>query len=308
MQAASSAGPEGILLVDKAEGWTSHDVVARLRRICGQRRIGHTGTLDPMATGLLVVCLGRATRLVEYMTAHDKAYEGEIVLGVTTDTDDSMGTVTARAVAPRLEAEERRTLEAAFTGRIRQRPPDYSAVKVQGRRAYAIARGGGTPEIAEREVEVRHVRLEQLAAGRLALRVSCGPGTYIRSIARDIGERLGCGAHLGALRRTEVGRFRVEEALAVEEVTRVVEAGRLEDVLLAADEGIVEFDAAILSVGRCEALSLGKALAPDGVDWRAATRARIYSAEGEFAGVGMVEWDGLVRGTKVFFAHQGDSA
>ena len=169
------SGLTGILLIDKEPGWTSHDVVARSRRLTGQRRIGHTGALDPMATGLLVLCLGRATRLVEYMMASEKAYEGEIALGQETDTDDAEGAPTASGEVPAgdldLDGIARR-----FTGEIMQTPPAYSAVKVEGRRAYALAREGETPELRPRPVRVTSLGLERTAPDRLRVDVHCGPG------------------------------------------------------------------------------------------------------------------------------------
>ncbi|MEP7216707.1 MAG: tRNA pseudouridine(55) synthase TruB, partial [Anaerolineaceae bacterium] len=190
---------DGILIIDKPAGWTSHDVVAKTRRITRQRRIGHTGTLDPMATGVLVLCLGRATRLVEYMTRHDKHYVGEITLGVTTDTDDAEGDELELKNVPELTEADLRRLEAAFIGDLQQRPPAYSAIKIDGKRAYALARAGAVVELRSRPVVVHELRLDPIAADRLRVEVRCGPGTYVRSIARDIGELVGSGAHLSAL-------------------------------------------------------------------------------------------------------------
>ena len=189
------SGLTGVLLIDKEPGWTSHDVVARARRLTGQRRIGHTGALDPMATGLLVLCLGRATRLVEYMMPSEKAYEGEIALGQEMDTDDAEGAPTRAGELPE-GAIDLDALARQFTGEIMQTPPAYSAVKVDGRRAYALAREGETPELKPRPVRVSTLRLERLAPDRLRVNVSCGPGMYVRSLARDIGRAIGCGAHL----------------------------------------------------------------------------------------------------------------
>ena len=156
------SGLTGVVLIDKAPGWTSHDVVARARRLTGQRRIGHTGALDPMATGLLVLCLGRATRLVEYMMAGEKTYEGEIALGRETETDDAEGRVVREADPPAADADlGLEAVAARFTGEIMQTPPAYSAVKVEGRRAYAVARGGERPDLKPRPVRVSALRLER---------------------------------------------------------------------------------------------------------------------------------------------------
>ncbi len=295
-----AAGPEGILLIDKPAGWTSHDVVAKLRRLTGQRRIGHTGTLDPMATGLLVVCLGRATRLVEYMAGHDKRYTGEVTLGVSTDTDDAEGSVTAERPVPELSDDDLAHLARAFTGEIQQRPPAYSAVKVAGKRAYAVARAGGAVELRERPVVVHELRLGPTAPGKLRIDVSCGAGTYIRSLARDIGEVAGCGGHLSMLRRTRVGRFTVEEAVTLEDAARRVDAGALGEALLPADEGITDLDAAILDAGRAVLLGHGQVLGHVVEPLRAVPRARLYSSDGRFLGVGEVDSGTGIRAVKVF--------
>jgi tRNA pseudouridine55 synthase len=200
------------LLVDKPSGWTSHDVVAKVRGLSRQRQIGHTGTLDPMATGLLVLCLGRATRLVEYMVGHDKAYTGIIQLGASTTTDDAEGEVTERAPVPALTADDQRRVAAAFTGRIEQVPPAYSAVKVAGQRAYAVARKGGAVSLGARPVTVYEMALELEGSDRLRIEVRCSSGTYVRSLARDMGVALGTLGHLAALRRKSVGGFGVEDA------------------------------------------------------------------------------------------------
>lgn len=299
----SAEGPEGILLIDKPPGWTSHDVVAKARRLCRQRRIGHTGTLDPMATGLLVLCLGKATRLVEYITAHDKRYEGEIVLGVATDTDDAEGTVIATQPAPPLTADGLRRLEAAFTGALMQRPPAYSAVKVAGKRAYAAARAGAALELAPRPVTVYEVVLGDLGAGRLSVSVHCGPGTYIRGVARDIGETLGCGAHLSALRRTASGAFNVADAFTIEELEGICAAGLLDAALLPADEGLMGMEAAILDASRSLRFATGQALGIDGS--LAAGTVRVFDPAGGFVGVGQIEPEGALRPVKVLHSGAG---
>jgi len=297
--ARADSGLDGILLIDKPAGWTSHDVVAKARRITGQRRIGHTGTLDPMATGLLVLCLGKATRLVEYMTRHDKKYEGKIILGVATDTDDADGTVISTAPVPDVDEAKLAELIGTFTGTLNQMPPAYSALKVDGQRAYAVARRGGTPDLPKREVRVDRLELTAIGEGRLAISVSCGPGTYIRSLARDIGGALGCGAHLGALRRTQAGGFSVVGATTLDQLTAIVEAGEMEEALLQPDDGILTFDAALVTGEHAEKLSHGLSVQMLGCE-RAAEVARIYDAGGAFIGVGRVGDDGQIRPIKVF--------
>jgi len=201
------------LLVAKPAGPTSHDMVDIVRRALGTRRVGHTGTLDPFAEGLLVMVVGRATRLVPFAAAWTKSYEGRIRLGQTTDSDDATGQVQdSRPVAVDRTALDR-ALEG-FRGTYRQRPPAYSAVKVDGERAYRRARRGEVVEPSEREVEIRTLEVTAFAPPDVQFRATVSGGTYLRSLARDIGRALGCGGHLAALRRTVVGPFRLEEAVA----------------------------------------------------------------------------------------------
>lgn len=292
----TESGLTGILLVDKPPGWTSHDVVARVRGLSGQRQIGHSGTLDPMATGLLVLCLGRATRLVEYMVGHDKAYQGVIQLGTSTATDDAEGEVVERAAVPTLTADDLRRVAVAFTGRIEQVPPAYSAVKVAGQRAYAVARRGGAVALAARAVIVHELALELDASDRLRIDVRCGSGTYVRSLARDIGAALGALGHLAALRRTKVGAFGVDEAVPLAALTEVPRE-RFAELLLPVDEGVLDLDAAIVSDGHGALLAHGGRI--QAVAERPAEHARVYTVTGEFVGIGAVDVPGVVRPVKV---------
>jgi tRNA pseudouridine55 synthase len=213
------SAPEGLVVVDKPAGCTSHDVVARLRRAFGVRRVGHAGTLDPDATGVLLVGVGRVTRLLRFLSEAGKSYRGEVVFGVATDTLDAAGEVTAR----RPMTLERHDVEAAvarLVGDIEQVPPMVSAVKVGGRRLHELARRGEVVERAPRTVRIDRIEVESFAAGeypRATLLVDCGSGTYIRSLAADLGEALGGAAHLGWLRRLRVGSFTLEEAHTLEE-------------------------------------------------------------------------------------------
>lgn len=208
---------EGVLPVDKPAGPTSHDVVARARRALGERRIGHTGTLDPFASGLLLLCVGRATRIAEYLSDMDKTYRATMRMGTATDTDD----LTGAAVA---ESDDWRTLDdaairAAFTaelGRRDQRPPAYSARKIGGERAYKRARRGEDVELPSAEIDVHAIDIVAIALPDVTFDVRCSTGTYIRAIARDIGERLGSCAHLTALRRTAIGAHDVDHAIALD--------------------------------------------------------------------------------------------
>jgi len=204
----------GILRVDKPQGLTSHDVISRVRRTLGERRVGHAGTLDPFASGLLLVCLGGATRLMEYLHQLDKVYEAEALLGVTTDTDDLEGCVTAQRDTWRsLEASAIAAALQGRTGSVLQQPPVYSSKKVQGVPAHRRVRMGEAVDLAPARVEIHSVELLAVDLPRIRFRIRCGTGTYIRAFARDVGEDLGCGAHLVALRRTAIGSHRVDDAV-----------------------------------------------------------------------------------------------
>ncbi len=240
---SQQAALEGILLVDKPVEWTSHDVVAKLRSVLRMRRIGHTGTLDPFATGLLVVCLNRSTRLVQFLTGHEKEYLATLRLGWQTETGDWTGkpvtTPTASTTITRAEIE---SVLPGLRGRIWQTPPMYSARKLGGRKLYELAREGKVVERQAVEVEIRELELggmtldEGEADGpptlRVEFRVVCTAGTYIRTLAEEIGARLGVGAHLTALRRTRVGPCRIEAAHSLDEIADLAREGRVGEIVL----------------------------------------------------------------------------
>jgi len=207
----------GFLLVDKPVGPTSHDVVQAARRAIKERRIGHTGTLDPAATGLLLLCIGKATRLQQYLLAWEKTYHGEIRLGWGTTTYDSEGEPLAppRPV-PDLGASVLSDLSTRFAGEFQQLPPPYSAKKVGGRKFYELARAGEAVPREPKRVHVQKIKLESVGTERLGFQVTCSSGTYLRSLAHDIGETLGCGGHLATLRRVRIGPWRVEDAVSAE--------------------------------------------------------------------------------------------
>jgi len=209
---------DGLIVVDKPAGWTSHDVVARVRRVCGTRRVGHAGTLDPMATGVLVLGVGRATRLLGYLAAHDKDYEATIRLGATTTTDDAEGEVVAERDAGAVTDEAIEAGLRGLTGDLLQVPSAVSAIKVDGVRAYQRVRSGENVELAARPVRVERLDLLAHRGCDLDVRVTCSTGTYVRALARDLGDALGVGAHLRALRRTRVGRFGIEAARPLADV------------------------------------------------------------------------------------------
>ncbi len=203
----------GFLNIDKPAGMTSHDVVARVRRLAGQKRVGHGGTLDPLATGVLPVALGGATRLVDYLVEDRKRYRADARLGVTTTTDDAEGEVVSEQPVPPLGHAAIQAAIAPFIGTIQQIPPMYSAIQVGGQRMYDLARRGEIVELAARTVTIDEIRIIDWQPPVLTLDVVCGKGTYIRALARDLGAALGCGAHLAALRRTGVGPLRIDAAV-----------------------------------------------------------------------------------------------
>jgi tRNA pseudouridine55 synthase len=209
---------EGVLLVDKPKDHTSHDVIARLRGKLRMRKVGHAGTLDPMATGLLIVLLGRATRISQFLISLDKDYEGTIELGKTTDSQDAEGRLMETRPVPELSAEQVAAAMHAFLGDQYQIPPMFSAIKIGGVALYKKARKGEEVEREPRFIRVKAWELVRFASPHIDFRLSCTKGTYVRTLAHDLGTKLGCGAHLCALRRTATDRFNVAQALTLEQI------------------------------------------------------------------------------------------
>jgi tRNA pseudouridine55 synthase len=269
--ARSSLGPglDGILVVDKPIGPTSHDVVGLVRRLAATKRVGHGGTLDPFASGVLPVFLGKATRVVEYHLADRKAYRATVCFGAASTTDDLEGALTpSEGPAP-----DRAAVDAAlpaFQGSITQRPPAYSAIKVGGRRAYAMARAGETVELAERVVTIEAIDLIDWDASDperpiAILDVRCSAGTYIRALARDLGAALGSAAYLGALRRTAAGPFTTDDAIALDAVRAAAAEGPagLVALLRPIDHGLERFPSVDLTGAEVAAVSRGQAIRPE---------------------------------------------
>ncbi|GFI64444.1 tRNA pseudouridine synthase B [Lachnospiraceae bacterium] len=225
---------DGIIIIDKEPGFTSHDVVAKLRGICGQKKIGHTGTLDPAATGVLPVCLGSGTRLCDMLTDTDKEYVAELLLGVETDTQDTTGRVLATREV-NVSREELRAAVFSFAGDYGQVPPMYSALKVNGKKLYELAREGKEVERKARQVKIHEIEILDCSLPVVKLRVACSKGTYIRTLCADIGARLGCGGTMQSLRRTAAGRFRLEDAVTLERVQEKKDQGRLKELILSVD-------------------------------------------------------------------------
>ena len=226
--------PSGLLLLDKDPGWTSHDVVNKVRRLLGTRRVGHCGTLDPAATGLLVLCLGQATRLVEYLGGCDKDYTATVVLGVLTDSYDATGEVVETRPAGHLTQPAVEAVLPLFRGAIDQVPPMASAKKIDGQTLHRLHRQGRVVERAAAPVHISRLDLTRFEAGEQAqvgFEITCGAGTYIRSLAHDLGLALGVGGHLATLRRTRVGEFQVTEAVRIEALEDLAPAARLARLL-----------------------------------------------------------------------------
>ena len=313
--AHASLGPglDGILIVDKPIGPTSHDVVGLVRRLAATRRVGHGGTLDPFASGVLPVFLGKGTRVVEFHMADQKAYRATVCFGASSATDDIEGEMTvAQGAAP-----GRAAVEAAlpgFIGTIRQRPPAYSAIKVAGRRAYAMARAGETVELAEREVSIVAVDLvswdDSDAQRPIAiLDVTCGAGTYMRALARDLGERLGNAAYLGALRRTAAGPFTVSVAISLDAVRAAAADGPegLVPLLRPLDDGLDRFPAVILTAAEVAAVARGQFVRPEAGFAAGAERYRLFTPAGALAAIATDAGTGRLAPDKVLVSAEVDA-
>lgn len=251
----------GVVIVNKPGGMTSHDVVNRLRRIYGTKRVGHTGTLDPLATGVLVVCLGQATRIVEYLTASQKEYVAGVVFGVTTDSEDVTGQVLTETDAGGLTQDEIEGVLPRFRGPIQQIPPMVSAVHHEGKRLYELARQGVTVERAARPVEIYTLEMQSFHPGQqaqAALRVECSTGTYIRTLAADIGGALGVGGIMNSLLRTRVGVFNLAEAQTLEDLADHKENGTLAETLRSIPEALADWPHVILDTTQLSRLANGQ--------------------------------------------------
>ena len=282
--------PDGILIIDKPQGWTSMDVCAKLRGIFHEKRIGHAGTLDPLATGLLVVLVGRATRAAAFAEAETKEYIAAFRPGIVTDTQDITGNLLRSSdVLP--SEEDIRAALPRFTGEIEQIPPMYSAIKINGRKLYDIARRGGEVEREARRITIHSIDYLGQENGDHMLRIRCSKGTYIRTLCHDLGEYLGCGGCMAALRRTRSGSFSVESARRIGELTR---ADR--DTLLPADTLFSAAASLTLTAAqekRCRCGNPFRTDAPDG-------ETRFYSENGEFLAIGRVA-NGEAVTVKSFF-------
>jgi tRNA pseudouridine55 synthase len=247
----------GVLVVDKPVGLTSHDVVQVVRKGTNIRRAGHTGTLDPRASGVLVILIGPAVRLSEYVSASDKRYQAILRLGATTDTYDAEGKVTSSRPADNITEEQFEEALQKFVGKIEQVPPPYSAVKVKGRKAYEMARQGEEVDLAPRTITVYNLELLEWAPPEAVIDVYCSSGTYVRSLAYDLGEALGCGAHLVGLRRTKSGRFTLRDAVPLRKLKDAFEDGNWYQYLIPAAEALSDWPAVELSEEEIDSIRHG---------------------------------------------------
>ncbi|KRG63950.1 tRNA pseudouridine synthase B [Stenotrophomonas humi] len=291
---------DGIVLLDKPAGMSSNTALQVARRLFRAEKGGHTGSLDPLATGLLPLCFGEATKIAGLLLGSAKAYDAEIALGRTTDTDDADGVVLRERDVPAISHEQLQAALAGLTGRILQRAPIYSALKQGGEPLYVKARRGEDIEAPEREVHVQDIEILAHEGERLSLRVTCGSGTYIRSIARDLGEVLGCGAHITALRRLWVEPFMTPRMIGLDALREVAERGdeaALQEWLLPISDGLSNFGRVVLDPGQATRFCLGQRLRnpewPEGL-------AGVFGLDGVPLGLGQVEADGRLSPQRRF--------
>ena len=298
----------GIMNVYKEAGYTSHDVVARLRGICKMKKIGHTGTLDPEAVGVLPVCFGSGTKLCDMLTDWDKEYIAVLYLGVVTDTQDMTGQILMQCTREQTEAltEERVSREIlGFMGEYEQTPPMYSALKVNGRRLYELARAGKEVERKPRKVQIKEIEIRKMDLPEVEIRVICSKGTYIRTLCHDIGERLGCGGVMKSLVRSRVGIFGIEDALTLEQIEVLKDQGEIANVIIKPDAVFREDRAVVVTESGCRMAANGNVLRPTqltGVDDPAdGERFRVYDDTGRFYGIyGYHARAGVMKPVRIF--------
>jgi tRNA pseudouridine55 synthase len=291
----------GILNVDKPPGMTSHDVVDAVRRIAGQRKVGHAGTLDPMATGVLLLCLGQATRVSEYLMAGRKRYRAAVVMGTETDTYDAEGEIVQRGGRVDFEREEIEAALAAFRGPIQQVPPMYSALKRDGRPLHELARQGKTIELAPRPVEIYALELLDWTPPEAILELACSSGTYVRSLAHDLGRHLSSYAHLGALVRLRSGPFTLAEAVSLDRLEEAFRHGEEARYLLPLDEALLDWTAMVLGADDVRRVVHGQPVDGEPPREGEGLLRRVYSLGGDFLAIMAYDLDlGLWRPKKVF--------
>lgn len=298
----------GILNVYKEKGYTSHDVVARLRRITGQKKIGHTGTLDPDAEGVLPVCLGKATKVCDLLADKDKTYQAILLLGRTTDTQDTSGETLAESL---VECSIKEVYEAilSFRGAYDQVPPMYSALKVNGKKLYELAREGKTVERKARRVEIGEIKIHQILLPRVSMTVTCSKGTYIRTLCHDIGQKLGCGGCMEELLRTRVGRFPLEDSLKLAEIEILMGLGQLEEHLIAVDSLFSDYPAVTVKEEFQKLLDNGNSFYTRQISKKQelpqSGYVRVYDSRGNFYAVyDYAKKENRFKPVKIFFAKE----
>lgn len=279
----------GIVNIYKEKGYTSHDVVAVLRKVVGQKKIGHTGTLDPDATGVLPVCLGRATKVCELLTDHDKTYEALLLLGKTTDTQDISGEVLEERDPGDLTEEEVRSCIESFIGEYDQIPPMYSALKVNGKKLYELAREGKTVERKSRKVQIHGIRILEMNLPHVRMEVDCSKGTYIRTLCHDIGEKLQVGGCMEELERTKVGRFLKGDAVTLDEVRQKMEQGEGAELFTPLDQIFAELPAVTVTDAKAWMSYNGNDLPErfllEKEEWTDGQEVRVYDSRKNFIGL-----------------------
>lgn len=292
----------GIILLDKPKDITSFGAVARVRRICGEKKCGHTGTLDPMATGVLTVMLGGATRFIELLPSHNKAYRASFRLGTITDTLDITGKILeTREVS--VTAEEVKEKLKAFIGDISQLPPMYSAVSVNGQRLYDLARQGIEVERKSRQVTVFSIDVlsENEETGEYEIQVECSSGTYIRTLISDLGEALGCGAVMTDLRRTKANGFEIRNAVTLEQLEEAVNGGKISDLLIPVDRALEEYPVIKVSEAQAKRFRNGGELSLERLRYpRMLGYFRVYDPDGNFIGIGEIGQKDCLEIKRVF--------
>ncbi len=296
---------DGIIVVHKEKGYTSFDVVAKLRGILKQKKIGHTGTLDPDATGVLPVCLGCATKLCDMLTDTTKVYEAELLLGVSTDTQDTGGTILASKSVDVTE-EEVKNIISSFIGKQKQIPPMYSALKVDGKKLYELAREGKTVERKARDIVIEDIEILQMSLPKVRMMITCSKGTYIRTLCNDIGERLGCGGAMANLIRRKTAGFTLEEAKTLDEIEAMMKAGEINAVIKGVDSVFAGYPKALVREEYLKAVQNGNCLYVDMLHMKEedkiAENICIYGEDGMFYGIyGYSETDKMFKPKKMFF-------
>jgi len=288
---------EGVLIVNKEAGWTSHDVVAKVRRLLGESKVGHAGTLDPGATGVLPILVGRATRIAEYLVDWDKEYRAVLRLGETTDTQDASGRVLTKADPCDITVDALQTVLAGFRGRQRQLPPMYSAVKVGGQPLYKAARAGKTIDRSERSITIHQLEIVAVDGRDVTLRIVCSKGTYVRTLCADIGQTLGVGGHLYALERRRVGPLFIEHALTIDQIVGHLTAETVRTQFISLDQLLFQLPAVVVNDEQAQRVLHGSPVSPKEIGQLPSSpcpvSVRLKNEAGQLLAIGMHDRGGV---------------